>query len=154
VSEAILVFGSDRLLTEERSRSAERWLEARPGNSIVDTLYPEDESLESERRAFEAWLELAFSAPADTLREVLERAPRHLKRSDGQRAMCFELSFRLVEQMGATRQLMLLATDVTEQSRLEAAERERAQERELPGMRRQSIELRERTRHAPHGSRS
>ena len=120
----------------------------------MDTLYPEDESLESERRAFEAWLELAFSAPADTLREVLERAPRQLKRADGQRAMCFELSFRLVEQMGATRQLMLLATDVTEQSRLEAAERERAQERELPSLRRQGIELRERARHAPHGSRS
>lgn len=151
VSEAILVFGSDRLLTEERSRSAERWLEARPGNSIVDTLYPEDDSLESERRAFEVWLELAFSVPTDTLREVLERGPRQLQRSDGQRTMCFELSFRLVEQVGAARQLMLLATDVTEQRRLEAAERDRAREDELPGMRLPSIL--ERPRHAPHGSR-
>jgi two-component system, chemotaxis family, sensor kinase CheA len=151
MSEAILVFGSDRLLTEERSRSAERWLEARPGNSIVDTLYPEDESLESERRAFEAWLELAFSAPSDTLREVLERGPRQLQRSDGQRTMSFELSFRLAEQVGGARQLMLLATDVTEQRRLEALERERLEQRELPGMRRPSLELRERPRHAPRG---
>jgi len=154
MSEAILVFGSDRLLTEERSRSAERWLEARPGNSIVDTLYPEDDSLESERRAFEAWLELAFSVPADTLREVLERGPRQLQRSDGQRTMSFELSFRLVEQVGAARQLMLLATDVTEQRRLEAAERDRARETELTGMRLPSIDHLERPRHAPHGSRS
>lgn len=149
MSEAILVFGSDRLLTEERSRSAERWLEARPGNSIVDTLYPEDDASESDRRAFETWLELAFSAPADTLREVLERGPRELTRSDGKHTMKFDLSFRLVEQVGSTRQLMLLATDVTEQRRLEAAEREHAHERELAGLRRPSLELR--ARHAPQG---
>ena len=66
--------------------------------------------------------------------------------------MSFELSFRLVEQVGGARQLMLLATDVTEQRRLEAAERDREREGELAGMRLPSIL--ERPRHAPHGSRS
>jgi hypothetical protein len=153
MSEAVLIFGSDRLLTEERSRSAERWLEARPGNSIVDTLYPEDESLDSERQQFEGWLELVFSVPADQLRAVLEHAPRELQRSDGQRTMQFSLSFRLMEQVGPTRHLLLLATDVTEQRRLEAVEQGIARDHEPASVRRPSLELGLRTRQARQGSR-
>jgi HAMP domain-containing protein len=153
MGEAVMVFGGDGLLTEERSRSAERWLEARPGNSIVDTLYPEDDSLDSERHEFEGWLELAFSVPADELRAVLERAPHELKRSDGQRTMQFALSFRLVEQIGPARQLMLLATDLTEQRRLEAVEQELERDREVSSVRRPSLDLGLRARQARHGSR-
>lgn len=138
MGQAIMVFGSDRLLTEERSRSAERWLDARPGNSILDILYPEDESLEIERQAFDAWLDVAFSAPADKFRELLELAPRELERRTHSEVMFFQLSFRLAEQLGSTRQLMLLATDVTEQRRLERSvvEKEREHERELSALRR------------------
>jgi two-component system, chemotaxis family, sensor kinase CheA len=138
MGQAIMVFGSDRLLTEERSRSAERWLDARPGNSIVDILYPEDDSLDIERQAFEAWLEVAFSAPSDKFRELLELAPRQLGRMGGVHPMYFDLSFRLAEQIGNARQLMLLATDVSEQRRLELSvlEKEREHERELSALRR------------------
>lgn len=132
--QAIMVFGSDRLLTEERSRSAERWLDARPGNSILDVLYPEDDSLDVERQAFDAWLEGVFGASADELRELLERAPRELERRSGEHSMFFDLSFRLAEQAGSTRQLMLLATDVTDRRRLERSVADK--ERELTALRR------------------
>jgi two-component system, chemotaxis family, sensor kinase CheA len=140
MGQAIVVFGADRLLTEERSRSAERWLDARPGNSIVDMLYPEDDSLDSERQAFEAWLDLVFAAPADRLRQLLELAPDELTRHIGGKPLHLELSFRLAEQLGSTRQLMLLATDKTEQRLLErsALEKEREHERELSAVRRLS----------------
>lgn len=136
--QAIVTFGADRLLTEECSRSADRWLDARPGNSIVDILYPEDDSLDVERQAFDAWLDGAFAAPADELRQLLERAPRELVRHTGSRTLCFELAFHLAEAGAASRQLMLLATDVSEQRRLEhrALEKERQHERELSAMRR------------------
>jgi HAMP domain-containing protein len=138
MGQAILVFGADRLLSEERSRSAERWLDARPGNSIVDILYPEDDSLDIERQAFEAWLDVAFAAPGDEFRELLELAPRELERHTGSQVMHFELTFRLAEQGGGVRQLMLLATDVSEQRRLERSvlEKDREHERELTAMRR------------------
>jgi two-component system, chemotaxis family, sensor kinase CheA len=138
MGQAILVFGADRLLTEERSRSAERWLDARPGNSILDILYPEDDSLDIERQAFDAWLDVAFSAPGDKFRELLELAPRELERHTGSQVLHFELTFRLAEQVGGVRQLMLLATDVSEQRRLERSvlEKEREHERELTAMRR------------------
>ena len=138
MGQAIMVFGSDRLLTEERSRSAERWLDARPGNSIVDILYPEDDSLDIERQAFEAWLEVAFTAPADRFRELLSLAPQTLTRVVGSETMFFELSFQLAEQLSSARQLMLLATDVSEQRRLErsAAEKDVEHEREVSTLRR------------------
>jgi two-component system chemotaxis sensor kinase CheA len=138
MGQAIVVFGSDLRLTEERSRSAERWLEARPGSSIVDILYPEEECLDIERQAFEAWLEVAFSAPADKFRELLELAPRELVRPVGDQPMHFALTFRLAEQGGGARQLMLLATDVSEQRRLErsVAQKDRQHERELSSLRR------------------
>jgi two-component system chemotaxis sensor kinase CheA len=138
MGQAIIVFGTDRLLTEERSRSAERWLDARPGNSIVDILYPEDDSLEIERQAFEAWLDVAFGAPTDTFRELLELAPRELTRQTKGEPMHFDLAFRLAEQVGGTRQLMLIATDVTEQRRLERSvlEKDREYERQLSALRR------------------
>jgi two-component system chemotaxis sensor kinase CheA len=140
MGQAIMVFGPDRLLTEERSRSAERWLDARPGNSILDMLYPEDEALDIERQAFDAWLDVVFAAPADKFRELLELAPRELTRLVAGTTMHFDLSFRLAEQLGSTRQLMLLATDVTEQRRLERSvlEKEREHERELSALRRLS----------------
>jgi len=138
MGQAIVVFGSDLLLTEERSRSAERWLEARPGSSILDILYPEEECLDIERQAFEAWLEVVFSSSADRFRELLELAPRELTRMVADQPRSFELSFRLAEQAGGARQLMLLATDVTEQRRLErsALEKDQEHERELSALRR------------------
>jgi HAMP domain-containing protein len=138
MGQAVIVFGSDRLLTEERSRSAERWLDARPGNSILDVLYPEDESADIERQAFEAWLDVVLTAPADEFRKLLELAPRELERRTHSETMFFQLSFRLAEQIGGTRHLMLLATDVTEQRRLERAalEKDRRHERELSALRR------------------
>jgi two-component system chemotaxis sensor kinase CheA len=140
MGQAIIVFGTDRLLTEERSRSAERWLDARPGNSIVDILYPEDESPDIERQAFDAWLDVAFGAPADTFRELIELAPRELTRQTNAEPMHFELAFRLAEQVGGARQLMLIATDVTEQRRLERSvlEKDREYERQLSALRRLS----------------
>jgi HAMP domain-containing protein len=141
MAEAIVVFGADRLLSEERSRSAERWLDGRPGNSIVDILYPEDESLDGERQAFDAWLDRVFVAPADGLRELLERAPRTITRHVAGATMHFELTFRLAEQLGTTRQLMLIACDVTERRRLERSllEKERQHARELSALRRLSL---------------
>lgn len=138
MGQAIVVFGADGLLTEERSRSAERWLDARPGNSLLDILYPEDDALDIERQAFEAWLEVVFSSPAEKFRELLELAPQVLTRQIGSAEMHFELAFRLAGQAGPARQLMLLATDVTEQRRLERSvlEKEREHERQLSALRR------------------
>jgi HAMP domain-containing protein len=141
MGQAILVFGPDRLLTEERSRSAERWLDARPGNSVLDILYPEDEALDAERQAFDAWLDVVFAAPASKFRELSGLAPRELTRLVAGTPMHFDLSFRLAEQLGSARQLMLLVTDVTEQRGLEHSvlESERAHERELSAERRLSM---------------
>ncbi len=138
MGQAILVFGSDRLLTEERSRSAERWLGARAGLSVVDTLYPADAAMEIERQAFEAWIEVAFCTAPEDFPELLELAPQHLTRGVGDDQMSFDLTFRLPEQAVGQRRLMLLATDVTEQRRLErsVAESDRQHQLQLSALRR------------------
>jgi chemotaxis protein histidine kinase CheA len=138
MGQAILVFGSDRLLTEERSRSAERWLGARAGLSVVDTLYPEGAAMDIERQAFEAWIDVAFGAAPEDFQALLELAPQHLTRGVGAAEMSFDLLFRLPEQTLGQRRLMLLATDVTEQRRLErsVAESDRQHQLQLSALRR------------------
>jgi two-component system, chemotaxis family, sensor kinase CheA len=138
MGQAILVFGADRLLTEERSRSAERWLGARAGLSIVDTLYPAGAATDIERQAFEAWIDVAFCAAPEDFQELLELAPQHLTRGVGAEEMSFDLIFRLPEQTVGQRRLMLLATDVTQQRRLErsVAESDRQHQLQLSALRR------------------
>jgi two-component system, chemotaxis family, sensor kinase CheA len=138
MGQAILVFGPDALLTEERSRSAERWLGARAGRSVLDTLYPAEAELEIERQAFEAWIEVAFASEPARFAELLELAPQSLTRRIGSENLHFELMFRLQEQATGPRQIMLLATDVSERRRLEqaVAEKDRAHELQLSALRR------------------
>jgi two-component system, chemotaxis family, sensor kinase CheA len=138
MGQAILVFGADRLLTEERSRSAERWLGARAGLSVVDTLYPAGAAMDIERQAFEAWIDVAFCVAPEDFQELLELAPQHLTRGVGTEEMSFDLIFRLPEQTVGQRRLMLLATDVTQQRRLErsVAEIDRQHQLQLSALRR------------------
>jgi two-component system chemotaxis sensor kinase CheA len=131
MGQAILVFGEDGLLTRERSRSAERWLGAHAGRSVLDTLYPADEDLGIERQAFEAWIEVVFSSAPERFQELLTLAPQTLTRHIGAEQLHFELMFRLPEQATGPRQIMLLATDVSERRRLEQAVAKKDREHEL-----------------------
>jgi two-component system, chemotaxis family, sensor kinase CheA len=139
--QAIVVFDGDGQLAHERSRLARELFgrEAGPRTSIVELLYPAGRAPEVEREAFRAWLAEAAVAPADGFEELGELAPREVKlRDDAGGERLLELEFRSAEgELGEPR-IMLLATDVTSQRKLErsAETREREHQKQLVAMRR------------------
>jgi len=139
--QAIVVFDGAGHLATERSRLARELFgsEAGPGTSIDELLYPAGSASEVEREAFRAWLAEAATTPADGFEELRELAPREVKLRDKARGeRLLELEFRSAESELGEPRIMLLATDVTSQRKLErsAETREREHEKQLVAMRR------------------
>ncbi len=137
--QAIVVIEPGGRIEEAPSREAARVFgDAVVGRDVRDLLYPGVPSWEVGRVAFDAWLALAFDAPPDVWAEVAAHAPDRVAVRDGDRERWLELEFRPIVKDGATRRLMLLATDVTERHRLEQAvqTQEERHGRELASMRR------------------
>jgi HAMP domain-containing protein/HPt (histidine-containing phosphotransfer) domain-containing protein/anti-sigma regulatory factor (Ser/Thr protein kinase) len=138
MGQAILVFDSRGKLTEEHSRLAARIFGATAGSNVVDQVYPNLDDAEMEREAFQAWIEAAAGASdLAQFKELVDLAPRSIKfrQTDGELEL--DLEYRLVDG-GRAQQIMLLATDVTEQRRLErsVAQKELEHERQLSAVRR------------------
>jgi two-component system chemotaxis sensor kinase CheA len=138
--QAIVVFDGDGRLERERSRFAEQLFgnDSDADSNIVDLLYPAEHAPDVEREAFRAWLGVAGAVPRERFDELAELAPKEarLQRAGGDDRL-LELEFRAAA--GATEgRIMLLATDVTSQRRLErsAETREREHRKQLTAMRR------------------
>jgi len=138
--QAIIVFDGDGRLERERSRLAEQLFGSASGEgtSVVDLLYPTEHAPGVERDAFRAWLGVAGAVPSERFDELTELAPKEvqLHRADGDHRL-LELEFRAAAGEADGR-IMLLATDVTSQRRLErsAEAREREHRKQLAAMRR------------------
>jgi HAMP domain-containing protein len=138
--QAIVVFDGDGLLERERSRFAEQLFgnASSTDTNIVDLLYPSGHAPDVERDAFRAWLGVAGAVPRERFDELVELAPKEvqLHRAGGDDRL-LELEFRAAAG-DAEGRVMLLATDVTSQRRLErsAEAREREHRKQLTAMRR------------------
>jgi PAS domain-containing protein/HPt (histidine-containing phosphotransfer) domain-containing protein len=89
------------------------------GRSIQELLYPGVPEWHAERQALDAWVDGAFDVEASSWGEVAELAPKsvRLRAAGGERWL--ELQFTPVVRDGSIERVMLLATDVTDQRRLE-----------------------------------
>lgn len=138
--QAIVVFDGDGRLERERSRFAEQLFGTASGDdaNIVDLLYPAEHAPGVESEAFRAWLGVAGAVSRDGFDELVELAPKEaqLHRANGEPRL-LELEFRAAAGDKDGR-IMLLATDVTSQRRLErsAEAREREHKKQLTAMRR------------------
>lgn len=139
--QAIVVFDTEGKLGTERSRAAHELCghgESAVTN-VVDLLYPSGRAAEIEREAFSVWLAEAGKTPADGFDELSELAPREVKltRENGEERL-FELEFRAAASDEGERRILLLATDLTSQRKLErtAEAREREHQKQLTAMRR------------------
>jgi two-component system, chemotaxis family, sensor kinase CheA len=137
--QAIVVFDAQGELASERSRAARELHGADSATNVLDLLYPSGSAPEIEREAFAVWLGEAAKTPADDFEELAELAPREvtLRGEQGDERL-FELEFRSVTSDDGEPRIMLLATDVTSQRRLErsAEAREREHNKQLTAMRR------------------
>jgi len=138
MGQAILVFDAQGKLTEEHSRLAERIFGAEVGANVVDQLYPVCEDAEMEREAFQVWVETAAGSDPAEFKDIVDLAPRSVKFQHAGEELELDLEYRLVYAGAASRQIMLLATDVTEKRRLErsVAEKDLEHERQLSAVRR------------------
>ncbi len=139
--QAIVVFDGEGHLATERSRFAHELFGDAFGShtDICDLLYPVGRSPEVEREAFRTWLAEAGSIAPDGFDELSELAPREVKiRPENGEERLFELEFRAVASEDRKPRVMLLATDVTSQRRLErtAEASEREHQKQLTAMRR------------------
>jgi two-component system chemotaxis sensor kinase CheA len=139
--QAIIVFDGEGHLASERSRFARELFGDAFGShtDIADVLYPLGRSPEVEREAFCSWLAEAAPTTPDGFDELSELAPREAKiRPENGEERLFELEFRAVASEDAKPRIMLLATDVTSQRKLErsAETREREHQKQLTAMRR------------------
>lgn len=138
--QAIVVFGRDGKLAGFRSRQAEQ-LFAAPElehGSVRGLLYPGAED-QVEAAAFAEWQEAAFELPRDAWQETIELAPRQVvleKDTDAERVL--SLDFIPLAEGDSIKQVMLLATDVSEKQRLERMVKKQDAEhtRQLAAMRR------------------
>ena len=137
--QAIVVFDGDGRLERERSRFAEQLFGDAAGvkSSIVDLLFPAEHAPGVEREAFRAWLGVAGAVSRDRFDELVDLAPKEARLRRGDSDCILELEFRAAAGDTDGR-IMLLATDVTSQRRLErtAETREREHQKQLGAMRR------------------
>lgn len=139
--QAIVVFDAEGRLGNERSRAARELLGqgADAVTNVIELLYPSGRAAEVEREAFVAWLAEAGKTPASGFEELSELAPREVKLTceHGDERL-FELEFRAAASDEGEPRILLLATDVTSQRKLErtAEAREREHQKQLTAMRR------------------
>jgi two-component system chemotaxis sensor kinase CheA len=120
--QGIVVFGPDGKLDGTHSKAAVQLF----GNSRLegcdarDLLYGDAGHWDAERRAFEEWLPIGFEAPAEDWEELSALAPQRISLHAGSSdERNITLEFRPILQHGSVGKIMLLATDETEQRRLE-----------------------------------
>jgi two-component system chemotaxis sensor kinase CheA len=120
--QGIVVFGSDGKVEATHSRAAaqifgQTQLE---GCDAKDLLFREAGHWDAERRAFEEWLPLGFESPPEAWAEVGALAPERVSLTAGrEHGRDLLLEFRPVVHEGRVGKIMLLASDETEQRRLE-----------------------------------
>ncbi len=136
--QAILLFGADGRILEERSHQADVWFgsSAATGERIVNALLPSEHATQLERDAFEAWIEAAASGESDW-EQLASLAPSEAVIEDAAGTRNLSLDFRGVEREEG-QAIMLLATDVTDKRRLERSveEKDREGQRQVALMRR------------------
>jgi HPt (histidine-containing phosphotransfer) domain-containing protein len=139
--QAIVVFGPGGRLEGATSRQAgvifgEGSLD---GRSIQALLYPDALSCDTEARAFQEWLSVAFDIHVDQWEELASLAPREvvLRREPGEE-MVLSLEFRPFVEGDSIARVMLLATDETDKRRLERAvqSQEKKHAQQMAAMRR------------------
>lgn len=138
--QGILVFGKDAKVAGTTSRAAAEIFAqtSLAGCDVRELLYPAAGPWDAERRAFEEWLALGFEVPAQAWSEVGALAPQRVGLSAGGDERELLLEFRPIAHEDKVAKIMLLATDETDQRRLEREmERQGAQhERQIALMRR------------------
>jgi two-component system, chemotaxis family, sensor kinase CheA len=140
MGQAIVVFGEGGVVRKERSRLTEEIFRgaANAGKNVLDLLYPEGESTAVEREAFSQWLSAVFAGGELGWNDLSDLAPSAVTvRKGRQDEVVLELAFRPVpEEHGVA--VMMLATDVTAQRRLERSveQKDREHEKQLRAMRR------------------
>jgi two-component system chemotaxis sensor kinase CheA len=122
--QAIVSFDANGLVGGVSSRQAKILFERDnlEGHSIRDLLYPGAAPYDVGALAFDEWVEMVAGAPAEDWASHARYAPRDIviKGRDGQ-AILLELEFRPLVRDGIVWQVMLLATDVSLERRLEQA---------------------------------
>jgi two-component system chemotaxis sensor kinase CheA len=122
MAQGIVVFGPDGKVEGTHSRAAGDIFgdEKLAGRDARELLYGGAAHWDAERRAFEEWLPLGFEATSEHWPAVVSLAPQALTLNAGtpeQRDLALE--FRPIAQQGKVSKIMLLATDQSEQRRLE-----------------------------------
>jgi two-component system, chemotaxis family, sensor kinase CheA len=120
--QGIVVFGSDGKVEGTHSRAAAQLFGKTQleGCDARELLYRDAGHWDAERRAFEEWLPLGFAAPPEAWADVAALAPERVSLVvDGADDRDVLLEFRPVVHDGRVGKIMLLATDESEQRRLE-----------------------------------
>jgi two-component system chemotaxis sensor kinase CheA len=136
--QAIVAFDSLGDIVSESSREALRLFGdgALKGRSVRALLYGNAPAFDIDVQAFEEWLELAFVTPLEDWQHVSDLAPREVV--VGQEGVPVTLEFRPMVRRGRVVHVMLLATDVSHERRLERVVKTKDEEygRRLQAMRR------------------
>lgn len=119
--QAIVVFDERGKVIGTQSRQATSVFgdEAEGERLVRDLLYPGVGAWDAERRAFEEWLALAFEVLPSAWHELLPLAPAEVRIPGEDSVRVLALDFQPVVRDDAIHSVMLLATDVSEQSRLQ-----------------------------------
>ncbi len=138
--QAIVVFGRDGVLEGFRSRQVDKLFakEALQHGNVRELLYP-GQAGSVELEAFDAWQSAVFEAPTDAWQELIEFAPQKVAlRDNTAHERVLSLEFIPIVVGDSLRQIMLLATDVSDELRLERMVRKQDEEhaRQLAAMRR------------------
>ena len=138
--QAIVVFGREGRLAGFHSNQAELLFARRDlaGQDLSNLLYPDDPD-GVEAVAFRNWRQLVFDGPAERWGEYVEFAPSQVTvHRGGELERVLQLDFIPITQGDRLLQVMLLATDVSDKSRLERKVRQQDEEhsKQLAAMRR------------------
>lgn len=138
--QGIVIFDRDGLIDGASSRQASAIFGTSElqGLAIRDLLYPGAPGYDTEVRAFDEWLKLAFEMPASSWDEIAALAPREVVRRCEEGEICLALEFRPFVEGDRIARIMLLATDETDKRRLERAVQSQEQQhaRQMAAMRR------------------
>ncbi|HEY3595379.1 MAG TPA: ATP-binding protein [Polyangiaceae bacterium] len=120
--QGIVVFGRDGLVDEAPSKQAAVLFGSDvAGRPIQDLLYSDTFEANPVRQAFDEWLALAFELPVEGWADFAALAPTSVQRRHEGKQQWLELQFTPVVQEDRIERVMLLATDVTGQRKLEQA---------------------------------
>ncbi len=136
--QAIVAFDETGRVVADGSREARRLFgsDDLTGRSIRELLYAERPEFDVDVRAFEEWRSLAFATAPDLWEGLADLAPKEL--AVGPQQTPVTLEFRPIVRQGRVLHVMLLATDISRERRLElhAQTKEEEYARRLKAMKR------------------